>query len=138
MESADWIVVLDLTIPSDLQAGCEAQKRILAAVDACGFDEEKRFAIRLALEEALINAIKHGNRLDPAKQVRVQARITPRQAEIVIEDQGPGFRRDEVPDPTCPENLERCCGRGILLMESYMDQVKWSNCGRRVKMIKKK
>jgi serine/threonine-protein kinase RsbW len=124
------------TIPSNFAASREVQKRILDDVTRGGFNSQSAFAIKLALEEALTNAIRHGNRLDPAKKVRVSATVTPQKAEIVIEDEGVGFRRHEVPDPTLDENLERCSGRGILLIESYMNEVKWSRGGRRLKMVK--
>ncbi len=128
---------LHFTIPSDFLAGRGVQEQILEAALNNGFNEESVFAIRLALEEALINAIKHGNQLDPSKNVRIDCEIGPRRAEIVIEDEGPGFERSRVPDPTAEENLCRLHGRGILLMESYMNAVEWSRGGRRVKMVKR-
>ena len=130
---------LTFTINSDFEAGKHraVQTRILREVEKRGYDAGSVFAIRLSLEEALINAMKHGNKLDPRKTVHVEARVTPKQTEIVIEDQGPGFDRSSVPDPTKEENLEKCSGRGILLMESYMNSVSWSKNGRRVKMVKK-
>ncbi len=128
---------LKVTIPSNFVAGREVQKKILDAVDRAGFNSQSAFAIKLALEEALVNAIKHGNRLDPDKTVKIEAIVTPTQAEIIIEDQGPGFDRACVPDPTRVENIEKCSGRGILLMEAYMSGIEWSRNGRRVRMIKK-
>jgi serine/threonine-protein kinase RsbW len=128
---------IDFVIPSDLDEVGPVQKAILDRVRHCGFDAESAFAIKLSLEEALINAIKHGNRFDLSKTVHVQARVTPTQAEITIEDQGPGFKRHHVPDPTLEENLEKCSGRGILLMESYMTSVEWSQGGRRVRMVRR-
>jgi serine/threonine-protein kinase RsbW len=128
---------LTFTIPSDFTAGRDVQKRIMDRVQTCKFGSQSTFAIKLALEEALINAIKHGNKLDPKKKVTVAAKVTPRRCEIQIEDQGPGFQRACVPDPTADENLLKCSGRVILLMEAYMDKVDWSRGGRRVKMIKK-
>jgi len=125
-----------MTIASDFAAGRDVQTAILDDIERAGFSEEASFAIRLTLEEALINAIKHGNKLDPAKQVHVEYRVDPRTAEITIEDEGPGFDRAAIPDPTAQENLCRLHGRGILLMESYMSQVEWSRHGRRVRMVK--
>src|SRR2546421_1153368 len=127
---------LVFTIPSDFAAGREVQEQILADVEKKGFRGHSFFAIKLALEEALVNAIKHGNRLDPAKKVRVEARVTPGRAEFLIEDEGPGFDRTGVPDPTTIENLEKCSGRGILLIEAYMSRVEWDRGGRRLRMIK--
>jgi serine/threonine-protein kinase RsbW len=94
-------------------------------------------AIHLALEEGLINAVKHGNKHDAAKTVHVEAKVTDKTTEIVIEDQGAGFEREDVPDPCCKENLLKPSGRGILLMEAYMDKVTYSRGGRRVRMVKK-
>lgn len=128
---------LKFTIPSDFAAGRDVQKRILDDVSRVGFNSQGQFAIKLALEEALINAIKHGNRLDPKKKVHIEAKVSPQQFEIIIEDEGPGFKRGEVPDPTLEENLEKCSGRGILLIEAYMSSVQWSHGGRRLKMVKK-
>jgi serine/threonine-protein kinase RsbW len=128
--------VLKLTIPSDYDAGRDVQERILEQVKRHGFGTEATFAIRIALEEALVNAIKHGNRQDPDKTIHIEARVTKKRAEISIQDEGPGFNRSGIPDPTLEENLHKCSGRGILLIESYMDGVHWSHGGRRLKMVK--
>ena len=126
---------LKFTITSDYK-GREVQDRILADVQSCGYDDQSTFAIKISLEEALVNAIKHGNKFDPSKKVIIEAKVTPERAEIMIEDQGPGFDRGGVPDPTAEENLCKCSGRGILLMETYMNSVKWTKNGRRVKMVR--
>jgi serine/threonine-protein kinase RsbW len=128
---------LSFTIPSDFSAGRDVQKRILDNVTRLGYNSQCQFAIKLALEEALINAIKHGNHFDPKKKVHIQAKVSPKQLEVTIEDEGPGFRRGTIPDPTLPENIEKCSGRGILLMEAYMNSVRWTRGGRRVKLVKK-
>jgi serine/threonine-protein kinase RsbW len=130
-------ITIDVTIPSDYSAGRDVQKRILDEVEKHKFDTQSAFAIKLALEEAIINAIKHGNKLDSTKKVHIRARISPHQAEITIEDEGPGFHREQVPDPTADENLDKCSGRGILLMEAYMSCVEYSNQGRRIRLVKK-
>lgn len=124
-------------IPSDFIAAREVQEKILNEVERGGYHSQNLFAIKLALEEGLINAIKHGNKLDPAKQVRIEAVVSPGQVEITIEDQGAGFERCCVPDPTREENLQKCSGRGILLIEAYMDHVEYSKGGRRLHMVKK-
>jgi serine/threonine-protein kinase RsbW len=126
------------TIASDFSAGFEVvQQQILDAAEQHGFKEQCLFAIKIAVEEALVNAIKHGNKLDPAKRVKIEAAISPAEAEICIEDEGPGFDRTSVPDPLAEENLEKPSGRGILLIESYMNHVSWDHGGRRVRMVKK-
>jgi serine/threonine-protein kinase RsbW len=134
---AGKIKPLVFTIPSDLAASRDVHKTIMDRVEAQHYDEQSTFAIRLALEEGLMNAIKHGNKLDPKKTVHVEAKVTSKATEITIEDQGKGFHREQVPDPCAEENLLKCSGRGILLMEAYMDEVKYSQGGRRVRMVKK-
>ncbi len=94
------------------------------------------FSIKLALEEALINAIKHGNQMDRAKKVRVLYRVTPHRFEVEVLDEGPGFDPGDVPDPTAVENLERPCGRGLMLMRHYMSEVVYKGCGNSVAMSK--
>ena len=128
---------MTFTIRSDFAAGHAVQRRIIDAVEKAGFNSQSTFAIKLALEEALINAIKHGNKLDQKKSVHIEASVTRDKTEITIEDEGPGFDRSSVPDPTLEENLDKCSGRGILLMEAYMNRVEWSRGGRRVHMVKK-
>jgi serine/threonine-protein kinase RsbW len=126
-----------LVIPSDTSAVRGVQDRIMSEVVRCGFDGQSQFAIKLALEEGLINAIKHGNRLDPGKRVHVEYTCSTRELVVCIEDEGPGFERAEVPDPTMDENIEKCSGRGILLIESYMTSVGWTRGGRRIRMVKR-
>ena len=125
---------LHFEIPSDLRRGREVQDAILSACREHGYGEDAFFAVKLALDEAVTNAIKHGNRLDPAKRVVVRARVTPERAWVEVTDQGPGFVRQTVPDPTAEENLDRCSGRGLLLIEAYMTDVSWSRDGRTIRM----
>ena len=129
---------LAFTIPSDYQRGNEVQARILEAAREAGFAGEHFFGLRIALEEALVNAIKHGNGLDLNKKVHIAAKITPRRIEVVVEDEGPGFHRGAVPDPTHEDNLTKTSGRGILLIEAYMSSVKWDRGGRRLRMVREK
>lgn len=126
-----------MTIRSDYADAREIQRMIREEVERCGFDADSQFAIKLALEEALINAIKHGNKLDKSKRVQVEWQVSRDAAEIVIEDEGPGFDRSRVPDPTDETNLEKLTGRGILLIEAYMTTVEYSKGGRRVRLIRK-
>jgi serine/threonine-protein kinase RsbW len=127
---------LAFTFPSDYAKAHEVQKQILEAAEKRGFAGESFFALRIALEEGLVNAIKHGNRLDRGKLVRVAAKVTHNRAEITVEDEGAGFERHTVPDPTKHKNLHRCSGRGILLIEAYMSEVKWDHGGRRLHMVR--
>jgi len=123
-------------IPSCTDAARQVASRVVAETEARGYCPEAVFAIKLALEEALTNAIKHGNRRDPAKMVRFEYSVSPTCTEICIADQGPGFDPTELPDPTADENLECPTGRGIMLMRAYMDHVEFNERGNTVRMIK--
>ena len=127
---------LHFLIPSDLQRGREVQDAILRACREFDFNEDAFFAVKLALDEAVTNAIKHGNQLDPDKQVEVRAEVDAEQVMIQIRDEGPGFDRTTVPDPTLEENLDKCSGRGLLLIEAYMHEVAWSPDGRTITMTR--
>ena len=119
---------------ADLSSSREAQQRILDACEERSFDASSCFAIRLALEEAISNAFKHGNRLEPGKRVRLSYRIAPNMVEFEIEDEGPGFDPTDVPDPTLDENLENPSGRGIVLMKSFMSEVEYLGAGNRLRL----
>ncbi|MFW6154609.1 MAG: ATP-binding protein [Planctomycetota bacterium] len=123
-------------IPTSTAAAREVASRVVAEAKARGYCPEAVFAIKLALEEALTNAIKHGNRRDPDKTVRFEYSISPTCAEIRIADQGGGFDPSDLPDPTADENLECPTGRGIMLMRAYMDHVEFNERGNAVRMIK--
>lgn len=126
----------ELTIPSDLGEARRVQTLIEDALHSCGYTEHDVFAIKLALEEALVNAIKHGNQMDPDKRVFVVYNVTPERFDIRITDEGAGFNPDDVPDPTAIENLERPCGRGLLLMRGFMTEVEYHGRGNVVTMAK--
>lgn len=113
----------------------EAQQRVLAEIEERAFDASSMFAIRLALEEALTNAFKHGNAGDPDKQVVLECRVDDERVEIEVEDEGPGFDWQGLPDPTADENLQVPTGRGIFLMRAYMSEVAFEPPGNRVRMV---
>lgn len=126
-----------MLIPSDLEAARDIEKALLREVARYGYDEAATFAIKLALEEGLNNAIKHGNRCDPSKTVEVCFSVNGERITITITDQGQGFDLAAVPDPTSDENLEKPCGRGIMLMQAYMDEVRFNNKGNQVRLVKR-
>jgi serine/threonine-protein kinase RsbW len=126
----------ELTIPSDLSEARRVQDLIEEALQASAYTEHDIFAIKLALEEALVNAIKHGNQMDPEKRVFVAYRVTAERFDIRITDEGAGFNPADVPDPTDPANLERPCGRGLLLMRGFMTEVEYHGKGNVVTMAK--
>ncbi len=111
-------------------------EQILEQVHGCGWSERELFAIHLALEEALTNALKHGNQWDPQKRVTVRWQVTHERFWIQISDEGRGFDPETVPDPTLDENLEQPSGRGLMLMRSYMDVVSFNREGNSVAMVK--
>jgi serine/threonine-protein kinase RsbW len=126
-----------LVIPSDVREARKIEDLILGEVDRYEYDESAVFGIKLALEEGLNNAIKHGNGGDPDKTVEVDFEVDARRVEVAIADQGPGFDPDDVPDPTADENLEKPSGRGIMLMRHYMDEVQYEQGGTRLRMLKR-
>jgi len=126
----------DVVIPSDTGEARRVQDDIEAALKACQFEEREIFSIKLALEEALVNAIKHGNQMDRSKKVHISYSVSPDRFEIKIADEGKGFDPEDVPDPMAPENLERPCGRGLLLMRHYMTEVIYHPPGNRLSMSK--
>jgi serine/threonine-protein kinase RsbW len=127
---------IDMVIASDPVAARNVQDEIEVALKANHFTEKEIFGIRLALEEALVNAIKHGNNLDKSKKVHIAYGVRPERFDIRIMDEGPGFDPQEVPDPTAFENLERPCGRGLMLMRHYMNEVSFGPRGNAVLMSK--
>lgn len=127
----------DVTIPSDTAKGREVQERIVKSLEAHGFAPRDVFGVRLALEEAIVNAIKHGNRMDPKKSVRIQWEVNSTFVKVSIEDQGAGFTPENVPDPTDEENLDKPGGRGIMLMKSFMTDVKYNDQGNILVMEKR-
>jgi serine/threonine-protein kinase RsbW len=103
---------------------------VLAALDRFAYPEASRFAIRLALEEGLVNAFLHGHRgLPPEEPVEVSFRVGPSSATISISDQGPGYNPGSVPDPTAEENIELPSGRGLMLIRSFMSEVRHEKNG---------
>lgn len=126
----------ELVVPSDLRAAKQAEGKILVEIERHRFPETCTFAIKLALEEAITNAIRHGNDNDANKHIRLRFRVTPQRAEIWVADEGGGFSIEKVPDPTLDENLNKPSGRGIMLMRAYMDEVGFNPAGSEVRLVK--
>ena len=127
-----------LTIPSDTAAGMAAQERILGKLETLGYEGRDLFGWRLSLEEALMNAIKHGNRMSEEKVVRVKCELSSDVSTVVVTDEGEGFDPDEVADPTAEENLDRPGGRGILLMRNFMSRVAYADRGRQLTLVQER
>lgn len=125
-------------IESRLSAIRDVYGRIISNLESSGFSEDDIFAVHLALEEAFLNAIKHGNKMDPSKKVKVEYCIGSDKVEISLTDQGEGFDPEMVPDPRFGENLYKPAGRGLLLISSYMDVVEFNEHGNCVHMVRYK
>ncbi len=111
------------------------QLDVAAALESAGYGEAAAFAIRLALEEALVNAFRHGNKGDASKCVLVECAIDPASVVIEVQDEGEGFDPGSVPDPTAEENIEIPSGRGIMLMRAYMTSVEYVPPGNRLRIV---
>lgn len=127
-----------IVIASKLVEARAVEDEILDHVGRLNYDDSAVFGIKLALEEGLNNAIKHGNACDPARTVEVVYDVSEKQLEVTITDEGHGFQPDDVPDPTADENLEKPSGRGIMLMRAYMDEVEYNKRGNRLRLVKRK
>jgi serine/threonine-protein kinase RsbW len=105
-----------------------------------GFDEDAAHYMSVAVRESVVNAIKHGNRENEKKRVRVSFVIHPKALEVAVLDEGPGFDPGRIPDPVADENLLKTDGRGIFFMRSFMDEVEYSfpaKGGTLVRLVKK-
>ncbi|MBN1942483.1 MAG: ATP-binding protein [Phycisphaerae bacterium] len=127
-----------MVISSNLKEARQLEEQLLRDVARFGYEEADAFAIKLALEEGLVNAIKHGNKYDQKKTVRVVSQIDEHEAAFTITDEGAGFRLTDVPDPTADENLERPCGRGLMLIRAFMDEVSYNETGNQVRLVKRR
>jgi serine/threonine-protein kinase RsbW len=136
MTQESWAWSVEQQIPSQHGAGRPVIDRVVEHLEKHSWGEHEVFGVRLALEEAIVNAIKHGNQWDESKQVHVVARGSSERLWAQIRDEGPGFQPEEVPDCTAEENLDRPCGRGIMLMRNFMSRVEYNASGNCVEMEK--
>jgi serine/threonine-protein kinase RsbW len=136
MSDQTWNWTTEEVFESRLGAGAAFITLVTERLVEFGWSDGDVYAVRLALEEGITNAIRHGNQLDPNKQVTANCRLAAKRVWIEILDEGHGFDPERVPDPTEPENLERPGGRGLLLMRSYMTRVEYSPRGNHLVMEK--
>ena len=111
------------------------QHLVAAALQERGYDADALFAVRLCLEEALVNGFRHGNRFQEGLVVHFKGMIGPDEAAFEVQDEGEGFDPGGVPDPTADENLEIPSGRGIMLMRAYMSEVEYLGAGNHIRMV---
>ncbi len=106
-----------------MESVCEVEAAVDKIAAEAGLDEDERFHVTMAVREAVVNAVLHGNEYDPARKIAVGLENTGKSLVFTIADQGQGFVPEDVPDPLAPENLLRGTGRGIFLIRSLMDEV---------------
>lgn len=128
---------IDLELPSDLSLMNIVLEYLLDRVARLGMVEVEQSNLFVALDEAFVNAVKHGNRNDPTKLLRVTAELSAHEAAFTVEDEGDGFDVREIPDPRDPSNLFKSSGRGVLLIYNIMDEVEYSQGGAKLKMVKR-
>ena len=126
------------TLPTDLAIVSSFVEQLMRFISKFRPAEESNYEIELALREALVNAIVHGNQNDPRKRIYVNCRCTlDGNVSITVEDEGNGFEHDAVADPTSADNLLRTSGRGIYLIRTLMDSVDFKQGGSIVHMRKR-
>jgi len=128
----------DKTIQSDLDAGHASIEELMNALESAGWEGRDVFHIQMAIEEAVVNAIEHGNKRDATKQVHIVFVVDAESAEMTITDQGDGFDHQNVADPTEEERLDQPRGRGVLLIRELMTQAQYNKKGNSVWMRKER
>lgn len=131
---------MEINLPSRIESVEQAAHEAAEFAKRSGVAEGAMDAIDMAVRESVANAVRHGNKFDETKNVRVTFSSLADGFEVTVRDFGPGFAVDEIPDPTNPENLLKASGRGLLFMRAFMDEVEWFNAsggGTLVKMTKK-
>ena len=126
-----------MKVPSETRYIRKVSSRILSSLAPYAVDEGRVFDIKLCVEEAVRNAIVHGNHSDRRTAVRVAYWVQDGSLYIEIEDEGPGFDHSKVADPTSGPHILKNSGRGVYLIKRLMDKVEYSGNGNRVTMVKK-
>jgi serine/threonine-protein kinase RsbW len=138
MSEHGWSWTSQRKLPSRRGAHRSHLEEILQKLEQLGWERDGRdyFAIEMALEESLTNAIRHGNKEDESKHVLVECKLSGERFWLRVTDEGPGFKPNHVPDCTADENLECPGGRGLALINAYMTRVEFSDRGNCVTMEK--
>lgn len=130
----------ELILPSRIESVAEAAQAAANFISRLGLGEEIAFGVDMAVREAVTNAVLHGNKQVLEKTVEVTLSNSARALEITVRDHGTGFDPGSVPDPTDPQNLMKTSGRGILFMNTFMDEIQWlrhDEGGTVVRMVKR-
>jgi len=129
-------IIFERRFPANNESKNEVLTALLEKLAGIGaIDGEAE--MRLCLDEALVNAVMHGSKYDSSKSVHVRAFLHDGKWSVLIEDEGPGFREEDLPDPDAPENLLEESGRGVHLMRSLMDEVSYWRGGSALLMSRK-
>jgi serine/threonine-protein kinase RsbW len=129
---------LDRTFSSTLENGHAAIEELMQALEKYEWASRDTFHIQMAIEEAIVNAIEHGNELDQSKTVRVSFCVESSIVTMEVVDEGSGFDPKCLKDPTIDENLELPRGRGVLLIRELMTNVEYRKCGSHLVMVKER
>lgn len=116
----------------------DIQECILQSMHENQYSEHDKFSVRVALEEALANAVLHGHHGDEDFEINVSWKVDDEIVEITVRDQGCGYDPETIPDPTAEENLTLPSGRGLAMIKAFMDSVHLNEVGNQVKMIRRK
>ncbi len=138
MGNALWRWSLQREIPSSLDAGHQLIEQLIKALESNGWEGRDLFHVQLAVEEAMVNAITHGNKLAPDKVVEVEFKVEPQSTILRIKDEGQGFCPEELPDPRDDDHLELTNGRGVMLIRAMMSEVHYNDRGNQVTMVKRR
>ncbi|MCY7374633.1 MAG: ATP-binding protein [Pyrinomonadaceae bacterium] len=133
----NWREKIEFEIPSLISLMHTILDYLMRRVEKNGIVNSENSNLFIALDEAFVNAVKHGNKFDPTKFVRISAEVSSKEARFTVEDEGEGFNLAAVPDPTDTENLFKTSGRGVLIIHNVMDEVRYNERGNRLEMIKK-
>jgi len=128
---------IEFELPSALSVMHVVLEYLLKRVDKLGVVKAEQSNLFVALDEAFVNAVKHGNKFDASKNIRIAADVSKTEARFTIEDEGEGFDVNNIPDPLDPQNLFKPSGRGVLFIYNIMDEVKYNERGNRLTMVKR-
>ncbi len=128
---------IEFELPSAISLMHVVLEYLMKRVEKLGVIKAEQSNLFVALDEAFVNAVKHGNKYDAAKLVRITAEVSKQEAKFTIEDEGEGFDVKNIPDPLDPANLFKTSGRGVLFIYNIMDEVKYNDRGNRLTMVKR-
>ncbi|HBE68048.1 MAG TPA: ATP-binding protein [Planctomycetaceae bacterium] len=126
------------SIPSDLDQGHHAIEKLLDAMRERNWEGRDYFHVQMAAEEAMVNAVEHGNKKAADKHVDIAFVVTEDEVYMQFTDEGEGFDPEDLPDPRDDENLHCTNGRGVMLIKEMMSEVKYSERGNQVEMWKRR